>query len=136
VTYLTLRRVTRFLKGIYQENGCSLIHPWSWLNRLDNILRVVIEPIQHLPKWAKFTELTQHLKLYQEFLARTQFFTPQSLENPAQHEVVAPAPWHVQLWLVDADCVFYDQTLPTVPDQPTSVHVPPVDTEESIATLQ
>jgi hypothetical protein len=50
--------------------------------------------------------------------------------------VVAPAPWHVQLWLVDVDCAFYDQTPPTFPDQPTLVHVPPVDSEESIATRQ
>jgi hypothetical protein len=50
--------------------------------------------------------------------------------------VVAPAPWHVQLWLVDADCAFYDPASPTEPDQPTSVLVPLVDTEESIATLQ
>jgi hypothetical protein len=28
-----------------------------------------------LPKWAKFTQLTKHLKLYQKFLARTQLFT-------------------------------------------------------------
>jgi hypothetical protein len=45
-----------------------------------------------LPKWAKFTQLTKHWKLYQEFPARTQLFTRQSLENPAQQEVVAPAP--------------------------------------------
>jgi DNA-binding XRE family transcriptional regulator len=51
-----------------------------------------------LPKWAKFAQLTKHWKLYQEFSARTQLFTRQSPENPAQHEVVAPAPWHVQLW--------------------------------------
>jgi hypothetical protein len=50
--------------------------------------------------------------------------------------VVAHAPWHVQLWLVDVDRTSYDQTPTTVPDQPTSVHVPPIDTEESIATLQ
>jgi hypothetical protein len=59
-----------------------------------------------LPKWAKFNKLTQQWKLYQEFPARTQLFTRQSLENLAQHEVVAPAPWHVRLWLVDADYVF------------------------------
>jgi hypothetical protein len=89
-----------------------------------------------LPKWAKFTQLTKHRKLYQEFPARTQLFTRQSVENLAQQEVVAPPPWHVQLWLVDTDCVFYDQTPPTVSDQPTSVHVPLIDTEESTATLQ
>jgi hypothetical protein len=89
-----------------------------------------------LPKWAKFTQLTKHWKLYHEFPARTQLFTRQSLENPAHQEEVAPAPWLVHLWLVDADCVFYDQTSPTVHGQPTSVHVPPIDTEESITTLQ
>jgi hypothetical protein len=88
-----------------------------------------------LPKWEKFNLLTIHRKLYQEFPARTQMFTRQSLENPTQ-QVVAPTPWHVQLWLVDADCAFYDQTSPTEPDQPISVHVPPFDAEESIATLQ
>jgi hypothetical protein len=89
-----------------------------------------------LPKWAKFTQLTEQWKLYKEFPARTHLFTRQSLENPARQEVVAPTLWHVQLWLVDDDCTFNDQTPPTIPDQPTSVHVPPVDTEESIATLQ
>jgi hypothetical protein len=66
-----------------------------------------------LPKWANFAQLTKHWKLYQEFPARTQLFTRESLENPAHQEVVAPAPWHVQLWLVDADCAFYDSTSPT-----------------------
>jgi hypothetical protein len=89
-----------------------------------------------LPKWAKFTQATNHWKLYQEFPARAQLFTRQSLENPAQHEVVAPAPWHVQLWLVDADCAFYDSATPTAPEQPNSVHVPSDDAEPSIATLQ
>jgi hypothetical protein len=36
-----------------------------------------------LPKWAKFNELTRHWKLYQEFPAKTQLFTRQSLENLA-----------------------------------------------------
>jgi hypothetical protein len=89
-----------------------------------------------LPKWAKFAQLTKHWKLYQEFPARTQLFTRQSLDNPTQQEVVAPAPWHVQLWLIDAECAFYDPTLPTKSDQPVSVHVPPVEAEESIATLK
>jgi hypothetical protein len=58
-----------------------------------------------LHKWVKFNELTQHWKPYQEFLAKTQLFTRQSLENTSQQEVVALAPWHVQLWSVDdADC--------------------------------
>jgi hypothetical protein len=55
-------------------------------------------------------------KLYHEFLALTQLFTRQSLENPAQQEVVAPSPWHVQLWLVDADCAFCDPASPTESD--------------------
>jgi hypothetical protein len=63
-------------------------------------------------------------------------FTRQSLENLSQPEVVAPAPWRVQLCLIDVDCAFYDQASPSDPDQPISVHVPHVDTEESIATLQ
>jgi hypothetical protein len=80
-----------------------------------------------LPKWAKSTQVTKNRKLYQEFPARTQLFTRQSLENPAQHEVVAPAPWHVHMWLVDADCAFNDSTTSTTSDQPDSVHVPPDD---------
>jgi hypothetical protein len=89
-----------------------------------------------LPKWAKFVNLTKHWKVYQEFPPRTQLFTRQSLENPPQREVVAPAPWHVQLWLADAYCAFYDLTSPTESDQPTSVHVPPGDVEQSLATLR
>jgi hypothetical protein len=88
-----------------------------------------------LPKWAN-GQLTKHWKLYQEFPARTQRFTRQSLENPAQQEVVPPAPRHVQLWLVDADCDFYNPASPTESDQPISAHVPHVDTEASIARLQ
>jgi hypothetical protein len=89
-----------------------------------------------LPKWAKFTQLTKHYKLYQEFPARTQLFTRQSLKNPTQQEAVALAPWHVHMWLVDVDCDFYDQIPTTVPYQPTSVPIPLADKEESIATLQ
>jgi hypothetical protein len=70
-----------------------------------------------LPKWAKFAHLTKHWKLYQKLPTRTHLFTRQSLENPTQQEKVAPAPWHVQLWLVDADCAFYDSTSPTNPPQ-------------------
>jgi hypothetical protein len=73
---------------------------------------------------------------YQEFPARTQLFTRLSLENPAQQEVIAPAPWHVQLWLIDADCAFYDSTSPTTSNQPDSVPVPPGISEQSIATLR
>jgi hypothetical protein len=89
-----------------------------------------------LPKWANFAQLTKHWKLYQEFPARTPLFTRMSLENPAQQEVVAPTPWHVHLWLVDADCAFYDSTSSTEFDQPTSVPVPLGDAEQSIATLR
>jgi hypothetical protein len=86
-----------------------------------------------LPKWAKFNRLTKHWKLSHEFPTRTRLFTRQSLENPAQEEVVAQAPWPIQLWLVDADCAFYD---PASPTEPSSVFVPPVDSEESIAVLR
>jgi hypothetical protein len=50
--------------------------------------------------------------------------------------VVAPAPWPVQLWLVEADCAFYDSTTSTTSDQHPSVHVPPGDAEQFIATLR
>jgi hypothetical protein len=50
--------------------------------------------------------------------------------------VVAPTPWHVQLWLVNADCAFYNSTAHAESDQPDSVHVPPNDAEQSIATLR
>jgi hypothetical protein len=89
-----------------------------------------------LPKWAKFTQVTKNWKLYQEFPTRTQLFSRQSLENPAQQEVVAPAPWPLQLWLVDADCAFTDLTTPAAYDQPNLVPVPSDDAEPSIATLQ
>jgi hypothetical protein len=89
-----------------------------------------------LPKWAKFNELTRHWILYQEFPSRTHLFTRQSLEHPTPHEVVAPAPWPVSLWLIDVDCVFHDQAPTKILDQPTSVPIPPIDMEESIATLQ
>jgi hypothetical protein len=71
-----------------------------------------------LPKWAKFNGLTRHWKLYQEFQARTHMFTRHSLDDPTQHEVAARAPWHVHMWLVDADCAFYDPAPTTVPDEP------------------
>jgi hypothetical protein len=66
----------------------------------------------------------------------THIFTRQSLDIPTEQKVVALTPWHVQLWLVHADFVFYDQAPTTILDEPASVRVPPDDTEESIATLQ
>jgi hypothetical protein len=89
-----------------------------------------------LPKWDKFNELTRQWKLYQEFPPRTQLFTGLSMDNLTQQEVLAPAPWHVKLWLVDADCAFYDQAPTTTHVEPISVRVFFYDTEESIATLQ
>jgi hypothetical protein len=50
--------------------------------------------------------------------------------------VVAPPPWHVQLWLVDAYCVFHDPPSTSDSDEPPALHVPPDDTEESIATIE
>jgi hypothetical protein len=87
-----------------------------------------------LYKWVKFNTITRHWKLYQEFYARTQLLTRQSFADPTQQEVVAVAPWRVQLWLVDGDCDFYDSAL-TTSDLPTSVHVPPYEHTTSIATL-
>jgi hypothetical protein len=58
------------------------------------------------------------------------------LDDPTRHEVVARAPWHVQLWLDDADCAFYDLAPTTFSDEPTSVLVPRDVPEESIATLR
>jgi hypothetical protein len=43
-------QLTKHMRGICQENGCSLIHPGSWLTRLDSILRVAVEPLQQL-RW-------------------------------------------------------------------------------------
>jgi hypothetical protein len=48
-----------------------------------------------LPKLGKFNELTRHKTLYQEFPARTHLFFRHSLDDPTQHEVVAPTPWRV-----------------------------------------
>jgi hypothetical protein len=110
--------------------------PWEHFESCRRTAPTSTMAIFVLPKWAKFTQLTKHWKLYHKFPARTQLFTRQSLENPPQQEVVAPTPWHVKLWLVDADYAFYDSASPIEPYQPISVHVPPVDTEESIATLQ
>jgi hypothetical protein len=116
----------------------------SWLNRLVVILIFVgvhstptyTTAVFVLPKWAKFNELTRHWKLYQEFRAKTQLFTRQSLDDSTRHEVVPPAPWHVKLCLVDSDCAFFDQAMSTTHDELTSVHALHDDTEESIATLQ
>jgi small nuclear ribonucleoprotein (snRNP)-like protein len=58
------------------------------------------------------------------------------MDNPTHQKVVAQAPWHVQLWFLDVDCVFNDQAPTKTHDEPTSVRVPLDDTEEIIATLQ
>jgi hypothetical protein len=63
-------------------------------------------------------------------------FTRKSLDDPTQQKVVVPTPWHDQLWLVDADCAFYDLAPTTFPHESTSVLVPPYDHVESIATLR
>jgi hypothetical protein len=88
------------------------------------------------PMWAKFNELTRHWQHYQKFPARTQLFTGQSLADTTQPEVVAPSPWLVLMWLVDADCTFYDRAPTTTPDKPIPLRVPLDNTEESISTLK
>jgi hypothetical protein len=60
-------------------------------------------------------------------------FTRHSLNDPTQQEVVAS--WRVQLWLFNFDSSFYDIAPTSIPDEPTSVHVPPNALEDSIATL-
>jgi hypothetical protein len=87
-----------------------------------------------LLKWAKFNTITRHGNLCQNFLARTQLFTRQSITSPAQQEVVTPSQSHGKLWLVYADCEFYDSTPTTVPCLPSSVHVPPDESTAPIAT--
>jgi hypothetical protein len=83
-----------------------------------------------LPKWVKFSHFTGHRELYHELLAGAPLFTRQSLDDPTKQEVVAHAPWPIKLWLVDANCDFYD-SVPTnilavhVHAKPPSVHVPP-----------
>jgi hypothetical protein len=56
--------------------------------------------------------------------------------DATQKEAVAHAPWHVHIWLVDATCEFCDSTPTTIPELPTSVHVPPDEPTASIATLR
>jgi hypothetical protein len=76
------------------------------------------------------------LKIYQEFLGRTQQFSRQSLDDPAQQKMVAPVAWHVQLWLVDDGCSFHNLGPTEVHDGPITVPVPPDVPEESIPTLR
>jgi hypothetical protein len=59
-------------------------------------------------KLAKFSDFTRHWNLYRQYHARTQLFTRQFVDDPTKQEVVALAPWPLQLRLVDTDCVFYD----------------------------
>jgi hypothetical protein len=50
----------------------------------------------------------------------TQRFTRRSLYDSIQQEVVAPTPWHLPLWLVDVECIFYDLVAPIIVyDEPT-----------------
>jgi hypothetical protein len=51
-------------------------------------------------------------------------------------EAVALAPWHVQMWLVDAYCAFHDPSPTTISDEPTSVPIPLDVPKESIAKLR
>jgi hypothetical protein len=91
-----------------------------------------------LPKWSMFNEIARPWKSYQEFLAKTQQFARQSVDDPTKQEVLALAPWRVQ-WLVDDDCESYDSALTTTPIvhyQPPSVYVPPNVPTNSVATLR
>jgi hypothetical protein len=63
-----------------------------------------------LPKKANFSKLTEKWKMYQEFPPRMKLFTLRSTTIAIVQEMVAPSPWHVQLWLLDSEC-----PLPTTP---------------------
>jgi hypothetical protein len=104
VTYLTIRRVTRFLERDLSRERVFINPPWELVDQIgqhfESCRRTAptsTMAVFVLPKWAKFNQLAKYWKLHQEFPARTQLFTRQSLENPTKHEVVAPGPWHVQL---------------------------------------
>jgi hypothetical protein len=86
-----------------------------------------------LPKWAKFSNITRHCKLYQDFHGRTLLFTSESVIDPTQQEVVAPTLWPTQLWLVDADCNFYDSAMTTSSVEPPSLRVPQEESTTFIA---
>jgi hypothetical protein len=90
-----------------------------------------------LPKWAKLNDITRHLKLYQEiFIARTHLPIRKPVNDPTQHEVVAPPLLQVYLCLVDDEFAFYDSapTISSVEDP--SLYEPPYHPTSSIATLR
>jgi hypothetical protein len=58
------------------------------------------------------------------------------VDDPTKHEVVALAPWQVQLWLVDVDRTFYDSTSITTHVDPPSVHVQQDEPTPPIVTLR
>jgi hypothetical protein len=89
-----------------------------------------------LPKRANFDDIIRHWKVYEEVLARTQLFTRHSVNDPTHKEVVAPAPWLVQLWLVDADCALYDSARTLSLVEPPSLHVPQNELLASITKLR
>jgi hypothetical protein len=94
-----------------------------------------------LPKWAKFNEIIRQWKLYQEFHAKPQPFTRQSVEDPAKQDAAAYGPWTpwlIQQWLVDVDCEFYDlapATYRIVRYKPSLVRELGETLTKSIATL-
>jgi hypothetical protein len=123
VTHLIVRRFWRDLIG----ERVFINPPWELAEQIgrhfENCRRTTPTSTMNvlvLPKWAKFNELTRHWKLYQEFPARTQLLTRQSPDDRTRQEVVALTPWHVQQWLVDDDCTFYDKGPTATLDDPTS----------------
>jgi hypothetical protein len=59
-----------------------------------------------------------------------------SLNDSIQEKVIAPAPWHVQVWQVDADFAFNNPASTTGFYEPTSILEPSKIPEVSIATLR
>jgi hypothetical protein len=74
-----------------------------------------------LRKLAEFNTFTRLWKLYEdEFFAVTHMFNRESVDNAIKQDIVAHAPWPIQLWLVDVDSEFPDQAS-TTHDQTSSV---------------
>jgi hypothetical protein len=81
------------------EERVFLNPPWEWAQHIghhfENCRRAAPTSTMGafvLSKWAKFNKLSRHWKFYQEFLARTQVFTRESLDDPTKQEVACSNP--------------------------------------------
>jgi hypothetical protein len=124
------------------EERVFLNPPWEWAQQIghhfENCRRAAPTATMGafvLSKWAKFNELSRHWKFYQEFPARTQVFTRESLDDPTKQEVICSNPLACSTLVSRCIVCFNDQAPTTTHDEPTSVRVPSDITKESIATL-